>query len=130
MKNDNPKLKTNNVRGKQYQSKNILIEKNKLYSLEEALELLKEISYTKFDATVEVHIKTAPKKKTSIRSTVNLTEYKADAAGNIHQIIGKLSWDKKKLTENYLAFLAVIKQYNPTSVTLCTTMSPGLRLQI
>ncbi len=41
-------------RGKSYQEQATKIEKNKLYSKEEAVKLIKEISNTKFDATVEV----------------------------------------------------------------------------
>ena len=41
-------------RGKNYKSLVEKIEKGKLYSKEEAVKLVKEISNTKFDATVEV----------------------------------------------------------------------------
>lgn len=42
-------------RSKQYQEKYKLIEKNKIYDIKEAVELIKKISYVKFDATVELH---------------------------------------------------------------------------
>lgn len=41
-------------RGKNYKNVKALIDKNKLYSKEDAVELLKEVSKAKFDATVEV----------------------------------------------------------------------------
>ena len=41
-------------RGKNYKSEASKIEKGKLYSKEEAVKLIKEVSNTKFDATVEV----------------------------------------------------------------------------
>ena len=41
-------------RGKNYKTKVELVEKGKLYTKEEAVKLVKEVSTTKFDATVEV----------------------------------------------------------------------------
>ena len=41
-------------RGKNYRSEKEKVEKNKLYSKEEAIKLVKELSNVKFDATVEV----------------------------------------------------------------------------
>jgi large subunit ribosomal protein L1 len=45
-------------RGKNYQESAKLIEAGHLYSPREALELAKKTSYAKFDATVEVHMRT------------------------------------------------------------------------
>jgi large subunit ribosomal protein L1 len=47
------KLKT---RGKNYQQAKNQIDKNKLYSIKEAISLLKKIKYTKFDESVELHL--------------------------------------------------------------------------
>lgn len=44
-------------RGKKYQEAHKLIEKDKLYTLKEAIELATKTSTTKFDSTVEVHIR-------------------------------------------------------------------------
>jgi len=44
------------ARGKKYQDAIALVDRKKLYPLSEALELLGSLSYTKFDATVELHI--------------------------------------------------------------------------
>ncbi|MBG0788526.1 MAG: 50S ribosomal protein L1 [Anaerolineaceae bacterium] len=44
--------------GKKYQEALTKVERDKLYSAKEAIELLKEISYAGFDETVEVHIRT------------------------------------------------------------------------
>lgn len=41
-------------RGKKYQEALKLVDRNKQYSLTEAVELLKKVNYTKFDATVEI----------------------------------------------------------------------------
>jgi large subunit ribosomal protein L1 len=45
-------------RGKNYQEAAKLVERGRLYSPEEALELAKKTSYAKFDATVELHLRT------------------------------------------------------------------------
>ncbi|MCX6013174.1 MAG: 50S ribosomal protein L1 [Chloroflexi bacterium] len=44
--------------GKKYEEALKLIEENKLYSPEEAIAIAKKASYTKFDETVEVHLRT------------------------------------------------------------------------
>ena len=45
-------------RGKQYEEKAALVDKEHAYSPEEAVRLAKETSYAKFDETVELHIRT------------------------------------------------------------------------
>lgn len=60
---------------KKYVEAKKLIEENKRYSLEEAVALAKKVSYTKFQATIEVHIKTSADPKYNdqmIRGTVVL----------------------------------------------------------
>lgn len=44
--------------GKKYLEAEKKVDHNKLYAPAEAIKLLREISYTKFDATIEVHIRT------------------------------------------------------------------------
>ena len=43
-------------RGKKYKEVSKLVDKTKTYNIEEAIELIKKVSYTKFDGTVELHI--------------------------------------------------------------------------
>lgn len=45
-------------RGKNYQEAAKLVDRTRMYSPEEALELTKKTSYAKFDATVELHLRT------------------------------------------------------------------------
>jgi len=62
-------------RGKKYQEAAKLIDKTKLYSLAEAMELVAKTSTTKFDASVEVHVRlnVDPRQADqNIRSTVSL----------------------------------------------------------
>src|SRR3989344_2100710 len=61
--------KVKRVRGKKYQEKRELVERNKLYSIPEATELVKEVTYTKFDGTLEIHINTNQK---GVRGLISL----------------------------------------------------------
>lgn len=44
-------------RGKKYQEASKLVEKSRLYDVKEAIETVKKSSYTKFDGSVELHVK-------------------------------------------------------------------------
>lgn len=60
--------------------------------------------------------------------------YKNDDTGNIHQVVGKLSFDAKALEENITMFIDAIQKGKPEglkgrfiiSMTLSSTMGPGL----
>ena len=64
--------------------------------------------------------------------------FKVDNTGNIHQVIGKRSFDAEKLKENYSAILAALQKARPNtqkgpfikSLSLCATMGPSVRVQI
>lgn len=66
------------------------------------------------------------------------TAFKADAYGIIHQTIGKISFDDKKLAENFRALYQVIIKARPhqvkgeyvKSITLASTMGPGIRVKV
>lgn len=221
-------------RGKKYKAVAEKVEKNKLYTLDEALALVKETKVAKFDESVEVHIKLAidPKKgdqqvraavvlphgigktaKVAVVTSTKATEakeagadfvgaedliekiklgkmeevdvivaspemmpklaavakilgprglmpspktetvtdkikdavemlkkgklsFKNDNTGNVHQVIGKMSFDAKKLEENYATFLDAIQKARPagikgkylTSISICSTMGPGIKV--
>jgi len=57
-------------------------------------------------------------------------EYKSDQYGNIHQIIGKVSVDSKKLEENFMALISALPRDRITSASLCATMGPGIKVQV
>lgn len=62
-------------RGKKYREAHKLIEKDKLYGLEEAVNLAQKTSTTKFDASLELHVNLGVDPRQAdqnIRSTVNL----------------------------------------------------------
>jgi large subunit ribosomal protein L1 len=55
------------------------------------------------------------------------TELKAPI---IHLMVGKISFGAKKLSENILALIEAIKKEKIRNVTLKSTMSPGIKLEI
>jgi len=65
-------------------------------------------------------------------------EYKTDSEGNVHVAIGKVSFDDKKLAENFNTLLEEVKAAKPEevkqnyikSVTLAATMGPGVRVRV
>ena len=65
-------------------------------------------------------------------------EYKTDSYGNVHALVGKVSFTEEQLKENIKAFVAVILKSKPSvvkgvyvkNVSLATTMGPGIKLDI
>jgi large subunit ribosomal protein L1 len=65
-------------------------------------------------------------------------EYRADAGGNVHAGVGKLSFDEDKLADNIQAFVDQVRHAKPAgvrgnyveSVTVSATMSPGIRVTV
>lgn len=63
-------------------------------------------------------------------------DFRVDKSGIVHSIIGKLSFDAKKLTENIDAFLNTIVKLKPSaskgtyikSITISSTMGPGIKI--
>ena len=221
--------------GKKYVEASNKVDKNKLYSLDEAVKLVKETSVTNFDSTVEVAIKLnidAKKSDQSLRGSFvlpngtgktkrilviakgeaankakeagatyvgdkdmidkiakenwfeydvivatpdmmpelgkigkvlgpkglmpnpktgtvttdvvkavedinkGMVTYKNDSFGNVHTIIGKVSFDEAKLAENLTYVVKTLASSKPSSVkgvfinniTITSTMGPGIRL--
>lgn len=63
-------------------------------------------------------------------------EFRNDDGGNVHAVVGKLSFDAQKLQENIRAFIDYIQALKPSGVkgtymrgvSVCATMSPGIRI--
>lgn len=63
--------------------------------------------------------------------------FKADPAGVLHQMIGKVSLDEKDLKENYEVLLEAVNKAKPNkikgeyikSITVCSSMGPGVRVK-
>lgn len=199
------KKKKTNAHSKIYQSLIAQINRNKKYSLKEALELLAKLQRSKFDETVELHINTIetgvsgnitlphgtgkeirvaiadddllakvaagkidfdillaappmmpklarvakilgpkglmpnPKNATLVKNPekaaqefkkgqINFrTELKAPI---IHLTVGKISFGAQKLSENILTLIEAIKKEKIRNVTLKSTMSPGIKLEL
>jgi large subunit ribosomal protein L1 len=63
-------------------------------------------------------------------------EFRNDPTGIVHAVVGKLSFDEKKLTENIRAFIDHVMHLKPhtvkgvyvKSITVSAAMSPGLKI--
>ena len=63
-------------------------------------------------------------------------EFRADKAGNVHAVIGKMSFDDKSLLENLEHFVQTIEKAKPSSVkgiyikkiSVSGTMTPGVQI--
>jgi len=63
-------------------------------------------------------------------------DFRVDKTGIVHSIVGKVSFDESKLTENITAFIDTIIKLKPAaakgtyvkSITLSTTMGPGIKI--
>ncbi len=64
--------------------------------------------------------------------------FKNDDTANVHQIIGKSSWDSSKLLENFRVFYEAVRKSKPPtskgtyflSTTLTSTMGPGIAVSV
>ena len=64
-------------------------------------------------------------------------EFRLDKTGNIHALVGKLSFDNAKLIENIESLMKAIEENKPTGVkgklvkkvVVATTMSPGVQVE-
>lgn len=133
------------VRSKKYQQALALIDRKKIYDLSTALDLAQKTSFSRFDGNIEVYLRLLSKtgKPENVQGTLKyphdigrkikeleegLTEYKTDSYGIIHQIIGKVSNDRKALEENFRALITVLPREKITSVYLCPTMGPSIKV--
>ncbi len=65
-------------------------------------------------------------------------EFKVDKAGNIHMPVGKISFAKEDLLENIYAAIDAVLRAKPSgakgqyvkSITLSTTMGPGIKIDV
>ena len=65
-------------------------------------------------------------------------EFRNDAGGNVHAVVGKLSFDKPKLVDNINAMVSTVRRMKPATskgvyfkkVVLKATMTPAVPLNI
>jgi len=80
---------------------------------------------------------------TNVKKAVNdvkagQVEYRTDSYGNIHGVVGKVSFDEDKLVENLTAFVKTIARIKPSvvkgtyikNITISATMSPSVKVDI
>lgn len=88
----------------------------------------------------------SPKTETvtaKIKETVEMLKkgklsFKNDSSAVVHQVIGKLSFEASKLRENYAAFIEAVSKAKPAgakgkyiiSVSICSTMGPGIKISL
>ena len=64
--------------------------------------------------------------------------FKNDDSGNVHQIVGKISFEDEKLIENIKTFVTNLEKAKPAAlkgrliakITVCSTMGIGLKISI
>ncbi|HBQ50599.1 TPA: hypothetical protein DD690_01295 [Candidatus Daviesbacteria bacterium] len=121
-------------RSKKYLASTKDLDKTKTYSLNEAIDLVKKLSYSKFIGTLEAHINTI---QTNLRGLVTLpfasgkTEYKTEAkAPVIHLALGKLNQPTEELAANVKILLQTVGKTRIKKVVLSPTMGPGVKLDL
>lgn len=79
---------------------------------------------------------TVDTKKAVMEVKKGRVEYRTDSFGNVHAIIGKVSFDEAKLLENLNAFVSIIIKSKPAvvkgkyikNISVSTTMGPGVKI--
>src|SRR3990172_1250313 len=142
-------------RGKKYKAAAAKLEIGRQYSPTEAVALVKETAYTKFDSTIEVHMRlgvgprrlmpnpkagtVAPEKdlpRAIKEAKAGRVEFRLYKTANLHVAIGKASFDATQLSENFAALMEAVVKARPAAakgqfirtLTFTATMGPGVRV--
>lgn len=131
-------------RSHRYQELKALVDRNKLYELDEALSLVLKTSKTSFAGSIEAHInlrKTAkelslktPKKSkaqgadATVSPSLNISFEKKQAVA--HTILGKTTAKVEDLKSQYEAIVKFINPVNITKITLSSSMGPGIKVKL
>ena len=67
-----------------------------------------------------------------------MVEFRTDSYGNIHTIVGKVSFDESKLVENLTYIINTISKLKPasvkgkfiTNISVASTMGPGIKIDL
>jgi large subunit ribosomal protein L1 len=80
-----------------------------------------------------------PKVKEIIESLkYGRADFKNDDSGNVHQVIGKKSFESEKLEENFKAFMDALRKSKPEAakgkfiknVSICSTMGKSVKISL
>ena len=141
-------------RSKKYQNAAKDLDRSKTYSLTDAIDKVKSLSYSKFNGTLEIHINTA---QIGVRGLVSLpfasgrklrilafgstaskpdsseeisdVEFKTETkAPVIHLRLGKLNQSTGELSQNVKTLITTIGKSRIKKVTLSPTMGPSVKL--
>lgn len=122
------------VRSQKYQEAIKDLDRSKTYPISEAVEMVKKLSTTKFNGTLEAHINII---QTGMRGLVTLpyapgkTEYETEPkAPVIHLALGKLNQPTEELQANIKILLSTLGKTKIKKVTLSPTMGPGVKLDL
>ena len=77
-------------------------------------------------------------KKTIEELKKGKVNFKNDDTGNIHQVIGKVSFDEGQLVQNYQTLLDAVKKAQPAgikgsyikNISISSSMGPGIKVEI
>ena len=119
-------------RSKKYQEVFKDLDRTKSYPIDEAVDMVKKLSYAKFNATIEVHVNTS---QTGLRGFLQLPyaagkiEYKTEPkAPIIHIALGKLSQPSEELIANITGLLSTLGKTKIKKVSLSPTMGPSVKV--
>lgn len=73
---------------------------------------------------------TTDTKKTIEEINSGKVEYRIDASNNLHQLVGKVSWDGTKLAENIQAILSSMPKSKIAAAYVTASMSPSVALDL
>ncbi len=126
------------------------IDREKLYSIDDAVKMIKDRAKAKFDETIEISMNLGVDPRHAdqmVRGVCNLpngsgrtvrvaVEVRVEKAGIVHAGIGKASFDDGKLVENIKAFADAVSKAKPSGakgtyiqrVAVSSTMGPGVKV--
>lgn len=123
------------------------VDRTKLYPVDEALSLLKEVASAKFSESVDVAVNLGvdPRKSDQVvrgatvrNAKAGQVRYRTDKGGIIHATIGKVEFEVEALKQNLIALVSDLNKIKPAAakgvylkkMTVSSTMGPGIGVDI